>query len=120
MGQELNDFLGQDSSGLFERIDENNFNSLVLKSNVPFIVDFSAVWCGPCRKTAVILKELKVEYGDKFNMGRIDVDVEKSFSKTFNVPSIPVVMIFKNGEMVKRIDKLVSKEEYKTEIDKFL
>jgi thioredoxin 1 len=120
MGQELNNFLGQDSSGLFERIDENNFNSLVLKSNVPFIVDFSAVWCGPCRKTAEYLKELKVEYGDKFNMGRIDVDVEKSFSKTFNVPSIPVVMIFKNGEMVKRIDKLVSKEEYKTEIDKFL
>ena len=119
-GQELNNFLGQDSSGLFERIDENNFNSLVLKSNVPFIVDFSAVWCGPCRKTAEYLKEIKVEYGDKFNMGRIDVDVEKSFSKTFNVPSIPVVMIFKNGEMVKRIDKLVSKEEYKTEIDKFL
>jgi thioredoxin-like negative regulator of GroEL len=53
-------------------------------------------------------------------MGRIDVDVEKSFSKTFNVSSIPVVMIFKNGEMVKRIDKLISKEEYKTEIDKFL
>jgi thioredoxin 1 len=120
MGQELNDFLGQDSSGLFARIDENNFNSLVLKSNVPFIVDFSAVWCGPCRKTAEYLKEIKFEYGDKFNMGRIDVDVEKSFSKTFNVPSIPVVMIFKNGEMVKRIDKLVSKEEYKTEIDKFL
>jgi thioredoxin 1 len=119
-GQELNDFLGQDSSGLFARIDENNFNSLVLKSDVPFIVDFSAVWCGPCRKTAEYLKEIKVEYGDKFNMGRIDVDVEKSFSKTFNVPSIPVVMIFKNGEMVKRIDKLVSKEEYKTEIDKFL
>jgi thioredoxin 1 len=119
-GQELNDFLGQDSSGLFARIDENNFNSLVLKSSVPFIVDFSAVWCGPCRKTAEYLKEIKVEYGDKFNMGRIDVDVEKSFSKTFNVPSIPVVMIFKNGEMVKRIDKLVSKEEYKTEIDKFL
>ena len=119
LGQQLSDFMEKGPSE-FTTIDENNFDSLVLKSTVPFVVDFSAPWCGPCRATAVQLSELKREYGNKFNMGKINIDVERPLAKKFDVSRIPVVMIFKNGEMVKRIDGMKTKEEYKTEIDSFL
>ena len=105
---------------LFSEVTDNNFDSLVLKSTVPFIVDFSAVWCGPCKMTAKALTEIKREYGDKFEMGKLNIDVEKKTRDKYEIKSIPVVMIFKNGEMLKKIEGNKTIEEYKREIDSIL
>ena len=119
--KKANDFLDLDKSqSLFSEVTDNNFDSLVLKSTVPFIVDFSAVWCGPCRIVAKTLTEIKREYGDKFEMGKLNVDVEKKTADKYEIKSIPVVMIFKNGEMVKKIEGNKPIEEYKREIDSIL
>ena len=119
--KKANDFLDLDKSqSLFSEVTDNNFDSLVLKSTVPFIVDFSAVWCGPCRMTAKTLTEIKREYGEKFEMGKLDIDFEKKTRDKYEIKSIPVVMIFKNGEMVKKIEGNKTIEEYKREIDSIL
>ena len=116
-----NAFMDLDKSqSLFSEVTDNNFDSLVLKSTVPFIVDFSAVWCGPCKMTAKTLTEIKREYGDKFEMGKLNIDVEKKTADKYEIKSIPVVMIFKNGEMLKKIEGNKTIEEYKREIDSIL
>ena len=116
-----NAFMDLDKSqSLFSEVTDNNFDSLVLKSTVPFIVDFSAVWCGPCKMTAKTLTEIKREYGDKFEMGKLNIDVEKKTADKYEIKSIPVVMIFKNGEMLKKIEDYKTIEEYKREIDSIL
>ena len=116
-----NAFMDLDKSqSLFSEVTDNNFDSLVLKSTVPFIVDFSAVWCGPCKMTAKALTEIKREYGDKFEMGKLNIDVEKKTADKYEIKSIPVVMIFKNGEMLKKIEDYKTIEEYKREIDSIL
>ena len=107
-------------ASLFSEVTDNNFDSLVLKSTVPFIVDFSAVWCGPCKMTAKTLTEIKREYGDKFEMGKLNIDVEKKTRDKYEIKSIPVVMIFKNGEILKKIEDNKTIEEYKREIDSIL
>jgi thioredoxin 1 len=119
--KKLGDFMNPDKSqSLFSEVTDNNFDSLVLKSTVPFIVDFSAVWCGPCRMAAKTLTEIKREYGDKFEMGKLDIDVEKKTRDKYKISSIPVIMIFKNGKMVKKIEGNKPIEEYKREIDSIL
>ena len=121
LSKKVGDILNPDKSqSLFSEVTDNNFDSLVLKSTVPFIVSFSAVWCGPCRIAAKTLTEIKREYGDKFDMGKLDIDVEKKTREKYIVSSIPVIMIFKNGEMVKKIEGSKPIEEYKREIDSIL
>ncbi len=121
LSKKVSDFMNPDKSqSLFSEVTDNNFNSLVLKSTVPFIVDFSAVWCGPCRMAAKTLTEIKREYGDKFEMGKLDIDVEKKTREKYKIRSIPVIMIFKNGKMVKKIEGSKPIEEYKKEIDSIL
>jgi thioredoxin 1 len=121
LSKKVGDFMNPDKSqSLFSEVTDNNFDSLVLKSTVPFIVDFSAVWCGPCRMAAKTLTEIKREYGDKFEMGKLDIDVEKKTREKYKIISIPVIMIFKNGKMVKKIEGNKPIEEYKKEIDSIL
>ena len=121
LSKKVGDILNPDKSqSLFSEVTDNNFDSLVLKSTVPFIVSFSAVWCGPCRMVAKTLTEIKREYGDKFEMGKLDIDVEKKTREKYKISSIPVIMIFKNGEMVKKIEGIKPIEEYKREIDSIL
>ena len=121
LSKKVDDFMNPDKSqSLFSEVTDNNFDSLVLKSTVPFIVDFSAVWCGPCRMVVKTLTEIKLEYGDKFKMGKLDIDVEKKTREKYKISSIPVIMIFKNGKMVKKIEGSQSIEDYKREIDSIL
>jgi thioredoxin 1 len=70
--------------------------------------------------TAKTLTEIKREYGEKFEMGKLDIDFEKKTRDKYEIKSIPVVMIFKNGEMVKKIEGNKTIEEYKREIDSIL
>jgi thioredoxin 1 len=121
ISQRINDFMGMDKkNSVFLDVTDDNFDSLVLTSTVPFLVDFSASWCIPCRNAAMILSEIKREYGDKFKMGKLDIDVETKTRDKYKISTIPVIMIFRNGEMIKRIDSLMTKEQYKKEIDSIL
>ena len=77
-----------------------NFDKEVLKSDLPVLVDFWAVWCGPCRMIAPIIDELAGEYKGKLKVGKVDVDNNPDVSARYRIQSIPTMKIFLKGEMV--------------------
>lgn len=92
-------------------VTKNNFESEVLKSNVPVIADFWATWCGPCRMIAPLLEEIASENEGKLKVAKINVDEEMELAMKYQIEAIPTLLIFKNGEMVKKSVGLLSKEE---------
>lgn len=78
-------------------IDEKNFESQVLDSAIPVLVDFSADWCGPCKALAPILEEIAQELGDEIHVAKIDIDANPSIAETYNVQSIPTLILFEGG-----------------------
>lgn len=89
---------------------KDNFENEVLKSSKPVLVDFNATWCGPCRMLAPILEEVSNE-NDKFNFVAVDVDDEEELAFTYNVSSIPCLVVFKEGKEVKRSVGFLNKED---------
>lgn len=77
-----------------------NFEQLVLKSDKPVLVDFWAIWCGPCRMVAPIVEELAKEYEGRAVVGKLDVDNNPNVSAQFGIRNIPTLLIFKNGQVV--------------------
>ena len=92
-------------------LDEKNFESEVLKSSVPVLVDFWAPWCGPCKMIAPIIDELSVELQDKMKIAKINVDESPQLAGQFNVMSIPTLLIFKEGKPVDQIVGAMPKEK---------
>lgn len=84
-------------------VTDGNFQSEVIDSDVPVLVDFWAVWCGPCRTIAPVVEELAGEYAGKLKVGKLDVDNNPEVSMKFGVRSIPTLMIFKKGHVVEQI-----------------
>jgi thioredoxin 1 len=78
---------------------DDTFENEVLKSDKPVLVDFWAVWCGPCRMIAPIVEELAVEYDGKAKIGKLDVDNNQQVSIKYGVRSIPTILIFKDGQI---------------------
>lgn len=76
-----------------------NFESEVLKSDIPVLVDFWATWCGPCRALAPTIEELATELDGKVKVAKINVDEERDLAQKYNVMSIPTLIVFKNGEV---------------------
>jgi thioredoxin 1 len=95
---------------------DQNFQTEVLESQTPVLVDFWAEWCAPCRIVSPIIEELAVEYGDKLKVGKLNVD-ENHTANHYGVMSIPSLLIFKNGEVVKTMIGAQSKDNFKREID---
>jgi thioredoxin 1 len=81
-------------------LNENNFDSEVLKSDKPVLVDFWAEWCGPCRMIAPIIEEMHAEYAGKAVLGKVDVDSAPSIAAKYGIRNIPTILFFKNGEVV--------------------
>jgi thioredoxin 1 len=76
-----------------------NFDELVLQSDKPVIVDFWAVWCGPCRMVGPIVEEIGKEYDGKAVVGKVDVDNNPGTAGKFGIRNIPTILFFKNGEI---------------------
>ena len=80
-----------------------DFDSVVLKSTTPVLVDFWAEWCGPCRAVGSILEEISNEYGDKLKIVKLNTDEEGSIAMKYGISSIPTMNVFVGGEVVKTI-----------------
>ncbi len=81
-------------------ITDANFEELVLKSDKPVIVDFWAVWCGPCRMVGPIVNEIGEDYKDTIIVGKVDVDNNPGVAAKYGIRNIPTILFFKNGEVV--------------------
>ena len=96
---------------------DSNFDSEVVKSDKPVLVDFWAEWCGPCKMIAPSVEKISEEYSGKLKVGKLDVDSNPNISSTFGIRSIPTLLIFKNGAPVDQIVGAVSKEVIASKVD---
>ncbi len=90
-------------------VDDANFQSEVINSSTPVLVDFWAIWCGPCKMIAPIVEELAGEYNGKLKVAKMDVDANPRTSMQYGIRSIPTLMVFKGGQVVEQIIGAVPK-----------
>jgi thioredoxin 1 len=98
---------------------DQNFKTEVLESKLPVLVDFWAEWCHPCKIVGPIVEELAVEYEGKLKVGKVDVDLNQ-VANNYGIMSIPSLLIFQNGQVVRSMVGAQSKENFKKEIDSVL
>jgi len=99
-------------------ITDSTFKSEVLESDKPVLVDFWAVWCGPCQVQGPIVEEVAKAIGAKANVGKLNVDENPNTAQQYGVMSIPTLMIFKSGTVVKQLIGVQSKETLLSELNK--
>ena len=106
-------------SSLIE-LNDDNFKSEVLETNVPVVVDFWATWCGPCRKLTPLVEEISQEYVDKVKF--VKVNTEQCFEtvKEYSISGLPTILIFKDGKPVERLAGFMPKSTIISNIEKHI
>ena len=99
---------------------KENYDGEVIKSNMPVLVDFWASWCGPCKMLSPVLDELAAEYSDRARFCKVNVDDELELSARFGIASIPTLIFFKNGEILKKTVGYREKDELEETLKELL
>ncbi|MBD3158496.1 MAG: thioredoxin [Candidatus Lokiarchaeota archaeon] len=107
------------AKGTVEHLTEQNFWSTLKKTNIA-LVDFFAEWCGPCKALTPIFQRLAQDYEGEAFIGKIDIDRNQRAAQQFGVQSVPMVVVFKNGEPVGRLPGLRTYNDYSSIIERFL
>ncbi len=92
------------------KVAEDAFKTEVLESETPVLVDFTAVWCGPCKQMDAIVKQLAGEWGEKVKFFKLDVDDAPQIAMDYNVMGVPTLMLFKGGQAVERTTGYLPKD----------
>ena len=103
-----------------EAISDQTFEQEVLKSDIPVLVDFWAVWCQPCLMVAPVLEEIAEEYEGKLKVCKMDVDNNRQVAAQIGISSIPTLLLFKDGKLVESMVGALPKQLITPNIDKHL
>lgn len=101
-------------------VNEQNFDQEVLKADLPVMLDFWAVWCGPCKVLSPIVEELAKDYAGKLKVGKVNVDENNNLAMKYGVMSIPTLKFFKNGQVVGELIGAAPKGIIEEQIKKYL
>jgi len=101
-----------------QEVTEVDFQSLVLESDQPVLVDFWAPWCGPCRMIAPIIEQLAAENAGKAKVVKLNVDDAQNLAAGYGINSIPTIMVFKDGQVVERFVGVQPKERLQDALDR--
>jgi len=101
-------------------VDDTTFNNVVLEAKTPFLVDFWAPWCGPCKSIAPVIDELAKDYSGRIGFAKLNVDDNPKVAAEYRVRSIPTLLIIKGGKPMTQIVGLRSKAELKKHLDSAL
>ena len=107
-------------AGKAVEITDSNFETTILNSDKPALVDFWAVWCGPCRIVGPIVEEIADEYDGRAVVGKLDVDSNRETAVKFGIQAIPTLLLVKDGQIADRIVGAVDKNSIKSKLDALL
>ena len=107
-------------SGNIHEFTDQSFDTDVVQADIPVLIDFWAVWCGPCKAIAPTIEEIAGDYAGKVKVGKLNVDQNQNTAMQYGVRSIPTLLIMKSGEVVSQIVGAVPKENITKALDEIL
>jgi thioredoxin 1 len=101
-------------------VTDTDFETEVLNSDIPVVVDFWATWCGPCRKLSPVIEEISDEYAGKVKFAKVNIEQSVEIAKNYSISGIPCLLVFKDGESVERLTGLMPKSTIISHIEKHM